>query len=105
MEATRRDFMKLMGWGFFGLTLGHELFLREAYGVTPVNPFFDACIQVFYEGGPSQTDTWDPKPGSPNNIVGTIGLGATDIYGKPIYVADHFTNLANLVQGDRSSYG
>ena len=104
MEATRRDFMKLMGWGFFGLTLGHELFLREAYGVTPVNPFFDACIQVFYEGGPSQTDTWDPKPGSPNNIVGTIGLGATDIYGKPIYVDQGDLRIQGVVIGVLRKY-
>lgn len=105
MDQTRRDVLRHMGMGLFGLTLGHRFFMRDALGVEPQNPFFDACIQIFYDGGPSQTDTWDPKPGSKNNVVGTLTLGANDIYGRPIQVADHFGGIANLVNGDPASFG
>ena len=104
MCQTRREILKLMGFGAAGLGLGNQLFLREAYGITPTNPFYDAMIQIFYEGGPSQTDTWDVKPGSPNNVFPAISVGASDIYGKPIMVAQHFQNIANLVQGG-GNYG
>jgi hypothetical protein len=98
MCQSRRTFLKTMGFGVFGLTLGHRLFLGEALGVTPTNPFYDAMIQIFYEGGPSQTDTWDPKPGSKNNIFNTIAINGNDIYGKQIVVAEHFPNVTALLQ-------
>jgi hypothetical protein len=102
----RRDLLKLgaagLTWGLFGLSLPKILFLREAYGITPQAPLYDAAIQIFYDGGPSQTDTWDPKPGSPNNVFPTIDLGANDKYGKPIKVSDQLPNITNLVQSDRN---
>ncbi len=107
-EATsRRGFFKKVAalgltTGVLGLGLGEQFFLREAYGVTPdpATQKYDSVIQIFYEGGPSQTDTWDPKPGSPNNVFGTIALTANDIYGKPIKIAQHFADLATLVGSD-----
>ena len=72
---------------------------------------YDAVISCFMTGGPSQTDTWDPKadpnpvagalPGQPgyvskNNVFPTLSLGKNDIYGKPIWLTNNFTNLANL---------
>jgi len=104
--SSRRDLLKMgaagLTWGMFGLSLPSVLFMREAYGVTPVNPLYDAAIQIFYNGGPSQTDTWDPKPGSPNEVFNTINTGAKDIYGNPMMVAEHFPNLVNLVQNDKN---
>lgn len=104
--CSRRDIMKLgaagLTWGLFGLTLPRSIFLREAYGLAPDPAIqkYDAAIQIFFDGGPSQTDTWDPKPGSPNNVFPTINVGVSDIYGQNVLVADHFTNLVNLVQTD-----
>ena len=108
--ASRRDLLKIgaagLTVGFFGLTLPNKLFLQEAYGITPVNPLYDAVIQIHYDGGPSQTDTWDPKPGSANNVFGNeITLSANDIYGKPIKIAPHFTDIANLVNTAPTDYG
>ena len=79
--TSRRDLLKIgaagLGLGFMGLSLPNRLFMQEAYGYAPDPALakYDAVIQVFYNGGPSQTDTWDPKPGSPNNVVTTIPVG------------------------------
>lgn len=119
--TSRREMIKAGAaaatWGLFGLSLPNMLFMKEAYGVTPdpTTKKYDAIIQCFMTGGPSQTDTWDPKadpnpvagatagqPGyvSPNNVFQTLSLGKNDIYGKPIWLSNVFTNLANLVNSD-----
>lgn len=101
--ASRRDLLKAgaagLTWGMFGLSLPNMLFMREAYGLTP-NPAqqkYDAIIQIFYDGGPSQTDTWDPKPGSPNNVFNTINTGVNDAYGNPFRVSDVFPSIVGLL--------
>jgi hypothetical protein len=93
--------------GLLGLGLPGRVFMEEALGLTPDPAIkrYDAIIQIFYNGGPSQTDTWDPKPGSPNNIFATHEVGANDIYGKPIYLTQHFPNLTNLIASGDPSYG
>jgi len=62
-------------------------------------------IQVFFEGGPSQTDTLDPKPGSVNNVFGTINLGVSDKYGQPIYLSSVLPKIAAAVQGGTAGMG
>ena len=104
-DHDRRDFLKRVakagiGLGVMGLSLQNDLFLERAYGVQPKNPQFDACLQIFFSGGPSQTDTWDPKPGSANNVFNTINLGVKDTYGQDVRISDVFGNLANLVGSD-----
>jgi hypothetical protein len=101
----RRDFLKAVGkaglaLGAFGLTLERQTFLREAYGIEPQGALYDAALTVFMNGGPSQTDTFDPKPGSPNNVFDTISLGINDVYGQPVRVSNVFPTLADTVQND-----
>src|SRR5581483_6552513 len=124
--TTRREMIKAGAaaatWGLFGLGLPQMLFMQEAYGFAPdpTTKKYDAVIQCFMTGGPSQTDTWDPKadpnpiagaqpgqPGyvSPNNVFPTLSLGKNDIYGKPIWLTQNFTNLANLINSDPTNYG
>jgi len=64
------------------------------------NAFFDCALQIFFSGGPSQTDTWDPKPGSSSNQFGTINLGVKDKYNEDVLISEVFPNLAGLVQND-----
>jgi hypothetical protein len=42
---------------------------------------------------------------SPNNVFPTLSLGKNDIYGKPIWLTNNFTKLANLVNTDPTNYG
>lgn len=67
---TRREFLWQVGGGFAGLALT-DLLSREANaaGASPLaekSPHFAAkakrCVFLFMNGGPSQVDTFDPKP-------------------------------------------
>ncbi len=101
--SSRRDLLKVgaagLTWGMFGLSLPNMLFMREAYGLTPDPAIqkYDAIIQIFYDGGPSQTDSWDPKPGSANNVFPAIPTGANDIYGNPFRVSNVFPSIVGLL--------
>ena len=70
--SSRRQFLRRMGWGLGGLGLAamFEDSLAAPGGaihpLAPKSPHFPAkaraVIHIFAEGGPSQIDTWDPKP-------------------------------------------
>jgi hypothetical protein len=49
-----------------------------------------ACILLYMEGGPSQLDTWDPKPGQAN----AGGLGAINSKVAGLQVSEHLPRLA-----------
>ena len=113
---SRRDILKTGAtaatWGVLGLGLPKILFSRSAFGAAPqVDPSlkkYDAVIQCYMTGGPSQTDTWDPKPGTKNNIFDTFalrdaqGTQARDIYGNPIELTVNLQKLGALVEQDPS---
>ncbi|MCO5167650.1 MAG: DUF1501 domain-containing protein [Planctomycetes bacterium] len=112
-DVSRRGFLKLSGTGvalgFMGASLHQLLFMKEALGVQPENAFYDAFVSIFFNGGPSQTDTWDPKPGTRSSYPNfqTINLGVNDRYGQPVRIGGQFANgnaifpqLANLVMND-----
>lgn len=104
-DDERREFLKKVGktgiaLGFAGLSMGSRNFMREAYGIQPEGAFYDCAMQVFFRGGPSQTDTWDVKPGSRNNVFNTINLGVKDPYGEDVNISNVFPNLAALVMND-----
>lgn len=64
---TRREFLWQVGGGFAGLALA-DLVSRDAVADSTLStaPHFPAkakhCIFLFMNGGPSQVDTFDPKP-------------------------------------------
>jgi hypothetical protein len=65
---TRREFLWQMGGGFAGLALA-DLLAAEARAASPLEerlPHLPAkakhCVFLFMNGGPSQVDTFDPKP-------------------------------------------
>jgi hypothetical protein len=65
---TRREFLWQVGGGFAGLALA-DLMTSEALAASPLAqklPHFSAkakhCVFLFMNGGPSQVDTFDPKP-------------------------------------------
>src|SRR5438128_6168503 len=64
MALNRRQWLQQAGLGFGMLAL-NELLAREA-PLAPKSPHFAAkarsVIYLFMHGGPSQVDTFDPKP-------------------------------------------
>ncbi len=51
-----------------------------------------SCILIFMWGGPSQLDTWDPKPNAPDAIRGPFRPIATNVPGT--FISEHFPLLA-----------
>ncbi|HWE40015.1 MAG TPA: DUF1501 domain-containing protein [Isosphaeraceae bacterium] len=60
-------------------------------GLPPVK----ACILVFYYGGPSHLDTFDPKPGAPAEVRGEFATIATSVPG--LRVAEHLPQMAKVM--------
>lgn len=73
---SRREFMRVGGCGFLGLSLPGILSLQGAaaeVGAVPVAPAKSfGCVKnvilLFLQGGPSHIDIWDPKPDAPTNV-------------------------------------
>jgi hypothetical protein len=53
-----------------------------------------SCIVLFYYGGPSHLDTWDPKPGAPAEVRGEFQTIASRVPG--IRVAEHMPHSARI---------
>ncbi|HUS06123.1 MAG TPA: DUF1501 domain-containing protein [Bryobacteraceae bacterium] len=64
----RRDFLKAGSLGFLGIHLSQ--FLRAA-STAGAKGKAQSCILLWLEGGPSQVDTWDPKPNSAFKPIST----------------------------------
>src|SRR5437867_6225396 len=73
-EFGRRDFIKVGSLGFLGIHLSQALRLAAATG-SKLDGKAKSCILVFLEGGPSQMDTWDPKPSSSFRAISTNVAG------------------------------
>lgn len=78
----RRDFLHAGSLAFLGLTL-NELFGLKAIGAVDRSKDMN-CIMLFLVGGPSQLDTWDPKPNAPPEIRGPYQAIRTNVPGMEI---------------------
>ncbi len=91
-RVTRREALRAGMLGTAGLGLP-ELF-RTRVTAAGANGFGRAksCLLIFMWGGPSQLDTWDPKPDAPEDIRGSFGTIATKTPG--VRISEHFPKLA-----------
>ena len=81
---SRRELLQVGGLGVLGLTLADQL-RSEAGAKPPPRPRSDpSCIFIFLEGGPSQLETFDPKPLAPGDVRGPYGPIATSVSGLQI---------------------
>jgi uncharacterized protein (DUF1501 family) len=87
---TRRDFLRVgaLGAGTVGLTLADLGRLRGAES-RDLN-----CILLFLVGGPSQLDTWDPKPEAPELVRGPFRPIRTNVPG--LQLAETFPLMARM---------
>jgi hypothetical protein len=98
---TRRDFLHAGALASLGLTLPGFLAAKEAGAVrdSDVN-----CIMLFLVGGPSQIDTWDPKPDAPAEVRGPFrpiattvpGMRISEIFPRSARLADHFSLVRSV---------
>jgi len=94
-ELSRRDFLRVDSLAPLGI--GLTQFLQASGGHsqkgTARRGKAEACILLWLEGGPSQMDTWDPKPNSNLKPIATRvpGIQISEIFPR---VARHMDKLA-----------
>lgn len=91
--VTRRELLQIGGSSAFGLSLA------SALRASPAQPpgKADSCIVIWLNGGPSQHETFDPKPDQPSEIRGQYAPIETAVSG--IRISSLLPQLAR--QADR----
>jgi Protein of unknown function (DUF1501) len=97
LRISRRETLRAGAIGLAGLGLPGLLRAREVQqpSASPAFGRARSCILIFMWGGPSHLDTWDPKPGAPEDIRGPFRPISTNIPG--ISISEHFPLLARHV--------
>lgn len=94
----RRDFLQVGLGGLLGLGFSDILRLRAQAGpavtATPKAGRQLNCIMIWLDGGPSHYETFDPKPGAPQEIRGEFKDMATAVPG--IRFSEAIPNLAKV---------
>jgi hypothetical protein len=96
-EGTRRDLLRRGGVALGTGALTHWL-PTDAPAAAPnasVESRIRSCIFIFYYGGPSHLDTFDPKPDAPAEIRGDYRTIATAVPG--VRVCEHLPRTARLM--------
>ena len=91
-NGTRREFLRVGGLALGGLSLGSLLQARALAGEGVLRP--KSVVFCFMHGGPSQTETFDPKLEAPVGIASTTGEVSTKLPG--ITFGGTFPKLASL---------
>ena len=94
-RPTRREILGVGALGFAGLSMPGLFQARAEAALAPGRTTAGrakACILVFAWGGPSQLDTWDPKPEAPEDIRGPFRAIETRVPG--LWISEHFPMLA-----------
>jgi hypothetical protein len=76
--VTRREILQVGGLGVLGLSLAGWL------GAAAKRRTETSCIFIFLEGGPSQLETFDPKPNAAADVRGPFGPIATSVPGVQV---------------------
>jgi uncharacterized protein (DUF1501 family) len=89
---SRRDFLRVgaLTAGAAGLSLAD---LARLHGADSTRKDIN-CIILFLIGGPSQLDTWDPKPEAPDEVRGPFHSISTKVPG--IRISEHFPLMARM---------
>jgi hypothetical protein len=94
--ASRRNMLKASLAGLCGLSLADVLRLRTMAAETGrAVPTGKAVILLWMTGGPSQIDTWDPKPDRPLQNRGPFGVIPTKLPG--VFVCEHLPKMAAML--------
>src|SRR5689334_356903 len=92
-QFNRRDWLRLTSCGAFGMSMSRWFpALAEETAKNPQRK--RACILLWMTGGPTQIDTFDPKPGHENN--GPFKPIDTSVPG--IQVGEHLPKLAKMME-------
>jgi hypothetical protein len=90
-SVSRRNFIKIGTLGYLGISLSQFLELEAAHA-SPDGPAATSVILLWMDGGPSHTDTFDPKPEGDSDVRGEFSAIPTNIAG--IQVSEHLPLMA-----------
>lgn len=83
---TRRHLLQVAGIDLLGLSLASQLGSAKAsevaLGGRPANE--RSCIYIWLTGGPSQFETFDPKPKAKDDVRGPFGAISTSVPGTKV---------------------
>ncbi|HEV8067768.1 MAG TPA: DUF1501 domain-containing protein, partial [Planctomycetaceae bacterium] len=91
--GSRRWFLQTGLAGIGGLSLP-DLLRCRAQAATAARTDRKAVILIWLSGGPSQLDTWDPKPNAPGEVRGPFGSIATKVPG--VRISEYFPLQATI---------
>src|SRR5262245_33329649 len=92
-ELSRRDFLRFTAAGAALTSMSGWLDVMAAHAAGS-GARDKSCILLWMEGGPSQKDTFDMKPGTPD--AGEFQPIATSVPG--IQISEHFPKFARQMQ-------
>jgi len=85
LRADRRGFLRAGFLGFAGLSMSNLLrFEAQAKAAGGKTSRDKSVIILWMRGGPSQHETWDPKPDAPQDYRGAFGAMSTSVPGIQI---------------------
>jgi hypothetical protein len=87
----RRELLRVGGLGLLGTGLA-DLLRLEAHAAGETSKRAKSVVFIFQSGGPSQHETFDPKPLAPAEIRGEYGTTATKLSG--VHFCEHLPKLA-----------
>jgi hypothetical protein len=90
--VSRRTFLRCLSAGAAGATLGFSDAVSAA--APEMRKQGMACVLLFMNGGPSQFETFDPKPGTQTGGP----TGAIDTSASGVRVAEHWPNVAKQMR-------
>ena len=94
--SSRRNMVKASVAGMAGLTLPNLLQSRaQAASMGLDSKKAKSVILLWMTGGPSQIDTWDPKPDRPLNNRGPFGVIKTKLPG--VLICEHLPKQAAML--------
>src|SRR5687767_4124372 len=98
----RRDFVRAGALNFLGLHLAQYLQLKAA--TTNPKGKAQACILLWLDGGPSQMDTWDPKPSSSFKPISTnvAGIQISELFPKIATRMDKLAIIRSIHSGENN---
>jgi len=96
LAMDRRGFVRAGFLGCAGLTLASLLKLEQAARADGRSVSRDKSVIILWmRGGPSQHETWDPKPDAPAEIRGAFGAMSTKVPG--IQICDLLPKCAQIM--------
>jgi hypothetical protein len=108
LGVTRRDILRVGGSGLLGLTLGGALRAKaHANPAAAGGPGWDkakSVIMIYFQGGPSHIDLWDPKDNVPDNVKSAFtsiptkspGVHFTELLPRLSQLTDKFTLIRSM---------